>query len=104
MRLFYELVCRRQTCTLDDCLSLLSEIESLFGDRKIECEPCEESGRGLKQDGSRGVLIQNLPSNLVVHIARFKGGKRLNTTVDFPVRLDLDNLRPGTTVLAEYVC
>lgn len=78
--------------TLSDCLIDFLKKEKLEGDNQYFCESCQ-----CKQDATRCVRLGKLPPVLNLQLNRFifdmQTGrkKKLNSTVQFPEKLDMKN-------------
>ncbi|CAM9955495.1 unnamed protein product [Phaeothamnion confervicola] len=93
-----------ETVTLDRCLALFCEEESLEGENNWHCPKCKKPRAATKQ-----LSVWKTPPVLIIHLKRFDCGRsgaraKLNATVDFPLEhLDLSKfVKASRAELSSY--
>jgi ubiquitin C-terminal hydrolase len=96
---------KHSTVTLEDCLSLFMEKETI--DMNWKCDQCHSKDNSLVNDlnglsvektilGHRQYSIQQAPKALILHLKRFSVGhlkiQKMNQFVEFPQIFKFDNI------------
>ena len=80
------------TIKLKDCLEKFIEKEKMY-DTGFKCSGCKK-----KVDIEKDLTIYRFPKILVIHLKRFYHSymrrEKLNTTVDFPINLEMGDYAP----------
>ncbi|CCH45135.1 Ubiquitin carboxyl-terminal hydrolase [Wickerhamomyces ciferrii] len=78
--------------SLKRCLEEFTKLEVLDGDDRWNCSKCKQLRKSTKK-----ITITRLPSNLVIHLKRFKTGvnlQKITTFIEYPFEMDLTDYWP----------
>lgn len=80
-----ELISNRKIL-ITDLLDYYVQIESMKGDNQYYCDSCKK-----KTDARKNQMLWSLPEVLIIQLKRFELNKKIDTVVDFPLQLDMQN-------------
>lgn len=75
----------KSSLQLSDLLDEHIAPETMTGDERYHCEKCDD-----KHDAKSQHLIWKCPPIMVIQMKRFREGKKIDATVDFPFELDME--------------
>lgn len=77
---------------LDKCLEEFTKLEILDGDDRWHCSKCKKLRKSTKK-----ITITRLPSNLIIHLKRFRAGmnyQKITNFINYPFDIDLTEYWP----------
>lgn len=84
---------------LDKCLEEFTKLEILDGEDRWNCSKCKKLRKSTKK-----ITITRLPSNLIIHLKRFRTGmnlQKITKFIDYPFEMDLTKYWPKVTTKDE---